>query len=68
MKGALKAAGLGKVLRPKPGTINNDDWKDLQEQAVSIIILYLQPIVLKQIEEYETCTLLFEALEQRFHR
>jgi len=68
VKGALKAAGLGKVLRAKLDGADKDDWNELQEQAVSIIVLYLQPMVLRQIEEYPTCALLFEALEQRFHR
>ena len=31
-------------------------------------MLYLQPHVIKQLEDYADCTLLFEALEKRYHQ
>jgi hypothetical protein len=51
VKSALKASNLGKILRPKPNKVNKEDWKDIQEQAMSIVILYLQSSVLKQLGE-----------------
>ncbi|KAG6550975.1 hypothetical protein Mapa_007590 [Marchantia paleacea] len=34
VKGKLKASGLGKSLKPKPFIFHDEDWKDLQEQAI----------------------------------
>ena len=45
-----------------------EDWNDVQEQAVSTVILYLQPSMLKQIGEHEDCKKLFDALSAQFHR
>lgn len=68
VQGALKATGLGKVLRSKPATTTDEDWKALQEQAVSIVLLYLQPHVLKQLGDFDDCDSLFAALQAKFHR
>ncbi len=35
--------------------------------VVSTIILYLQPHVIKQVEDYNTCKALFEALQREYH-
>ena len=41
VKGVLKATGLGKLLRPKPSEVTDDEWSDMQEMAVSTVMLYL---------------------------
>ena len=67
VKGALKASGLGKVLRPKPEKMNDEDWRDIQEQAVSTVIMYLQPSVLKQLGDHDNCDDLFRELSKQYH-
>lgn len=67
VKSALKASGLGKVLRPKPERGSDEDWMDLQEQAVSTVILYLQPSVLKQVGDHNNCEDLFRELSKQYH-
>lgn len=51
VKGMLKSMGLGMLLREKPYTLSDNEWKDLQEQVVYIVLEYLQPAVLKQVEK-----------------
>lgn len=58
---------LGMLLREKPHTLINIEWNDLQEQAMYIDFKYLQLVVLKQVEEYDKLTVLFEALNKWFH-
>jgi hypothetical protein len=41
VKGALRAYGLGKVLKSRREGVKEEDWNDVQEQAVSTVILYL---------------------------
>jgi hypothetical protein len=60
----LKASGLGKILRTKLEKVNKKDWKDIQEQVVSTVIMYLQPFVLKQLEKHEGCEDLFKELSK----
>ena len=67
VKGVLKASGLGKLLKDKPTDVRQSEWDDMQEQGVSIITLYLQPHLIKQIDEHDTCTSLFTALQQKYH-
>jgi hypothetical protein len=67
VKGVLKASGLGKVLRPKPEKINEEDWRDIQEQVVSTVIKYVQPSVLKQLGEHKSCEDLFKKLSKQYH-
>ncbi|OAE33500.1 hypothetical protein AXG93_1467s1020 [Marchantia polymorpha subsp. ruderalis] len=52
MKGKLRSINLANVLRDKPMHITDIDRKDSQEQAVYIVMGYLDPSVMKQIEEY----------------
>ena len=68
VKGVLRAMGLGRLLKSKPDNVVEDDWKDAQEQVVSTVMLYLQPHVIKQVEDYADCTLLFAALEKKYHQ
>lgn len=67
MKGVLCLTGLGKVLQPQLDNVNDDDWKEMQEQVVSTPMLYLQSQVIKQLEEYIDCKSLFEALQQKYN-
>ena len=62
VKGVFCAMGLGRVLKSKPDNVVEDDWKDAQKQAMSTIMLYLQPHIIKQVEDYAECALLFAAL------
>lgn len=47
---------LGMLLMAKLSTFNNFEWKYLQEQIMSIVILHLQPLILKQMKEYNEIT------------
>lgn len=67
VKNVIKAMGLGKVLKPKPEDVDGDTWSDIQDQAVSIVTLYLKPNVMKQVEELETVNDLFRALQDKYH-
>ena len=68
VKGVLKATGLGKLLKSKPSDASDDEWKDLQEVAVNTVLLYLQPHVIKQVEEHDNLTSLFDALQSKYHQ
>ena len=68
VKGVLKATGLGKLLKPKPSEVTEDDWRDMQEMAVSTVMLYLQPQIIRQVEDYVDCTALFDALQAKYHQ
>jgi hypothetical protein len=68
VKGVLKATGLGRLLKPKPNEMTEEDWENQQEMAVSTVMLFLQPHVIRQLEEYSTCTTLFEALQKKYHQ
>ncbi|OAE19689.1 hypothetical protein AXG93_1847s1540 [Marchantia polymorpha subsp. ruderalis] len=52
VKGKLRSMGLANVLKDKPMHITDIDWNDSQEQAVYIVMGYLDPSVMKQVEEY----------------
>lgn len=56
------------MLNSKPSNYNDQDLKFLKKQNVITVIRHLQPSILKQVDEYNKCTLLFEAFEQRFYR
>lgn len=62
MKGMLKATGSGKLLKTKPEDVLGEDSNDMQEMAVNTVMLYLQSHVIRQLEEYGDCLLLFEVL------
>ena len=68
VKGVLRATGLGKLLKDQPSDVDIDDWQDMQEQAVSTVMLYLQPNVIKQLADYVDCASLFAALQQKYHQ
>ncbi|OAE22425.1 hypothetical protein AXG93_2381s1210 [Marchantia polymorpha subsp. ruderalis] len=68
VKGKLRSMGLANVLKDKPMHITNIDWKDSKEQAVYIVMGYLDTSVMKQVEEYPEVTQLFDALQRRFHQ
>src|SRR5450759_4785523 len=68
VKWVLKATGLGRLLKPKPSTVTEEDWKDMQEMAVNTVMLYLQPHISKQVEEHVDCTALFDALQSKYHQ
>src|SRR5450759_2679350 len=68
VKVVLKATRLGRLLKPKPSTMTEEDWKDMQEMAMNTIMLYLQPHVVKQVEEHVDCTALFDALQSKYHQ
>ncbi|OAE32785.1 hypothetical protein AXG93_374s1120 [Marchantia polymorpha subsp. ruderalis] len=59
--------GLGKVLKPKLLNVDDEDWNEIQDQAVSIVTVYLKPNVLKQVEELDTVTTMFQALQEKYH-
>ena len=68
VKGALQASGLGRMLKPKPEMVEADEWIEMQEIAVSTVIMYLQPQVIKQLkDDFKSCTELFEALVAKYH-
>ncbi|OAE25076.1 hypothetical protein AXG93_1163s1110 [Marchantia polymorpha subsp. ruderalis] len=67
VKNVIKAMSLGKVLKPKPLNVDDEYWNEIQNQAVSIASLYLKPNVLKQVEELETVTTMFQALQAKYH-
>lgn len=66
IQGVLKATGFGKALKPKPDTIGDDEWSDTQEIAVNTVMLYLQPQVIKQIDDHSDCASLFTALKAKY--
>ena len=68
VKGMLKETGLGKLLKPKPSIIDDDEWKDGQEVVVNTVMLYIHPHMIKQVGEYPTCIALFDALEVKYHQ
>ena len=69
MKGVLRASGLGRILTPLSNAVNEEDWKEMQEMAIQTVSQYLQPHVMKDIDEhFESCVELFEALAWKFHR
>jgi hypothetical protein len=68
MKGILKATGLGRLLKPQPSGVDDEQWKDQQEVAVNTVMLYLQPHVIKQVGEYTEVNALFDALEAKYHQ
>lgn len=67
VRNVIKAMGLGKVLKPKPLNVDDEDWNDIQDQTVSTVTFYLKPNVLKQVEELETLTTMFQALQAEYH-
>ncbi|OAE33659.1 hypothetical protein AXG93_4689s1460 [Marchantia polymorpha subsp. ruderalis] len=67
VKNVIKAMSLEKVLKPKPFNVDDEDWNEIQDQAVIIVALYLKPNVLKQVEELETVTTMFQALQAKYH-
>ncbi|OAE32229.1 hypothetical protein AXG93_4525s1100 [Marchantia polymorpha subsp. ruderalis] len=67
VKNVFKAMGLGKVLKPKPLNVDDKDWNEIQDQTLSIVTLYLKPNVLKQVDDLETVTTMFQALQAKYH-
>ncbi len=67
VKSVLRAMGLGKILKPKPSGVDTDEWDDIQEQAVSLVALYLKPAVFKQVEMEADVNKMFETLRQKYH-
>ncbi|OAE27967.1 hypothetical protein AXG93_319s1120 [Marchantia polymorpha subsp. ruderalis] len=65
VKGKLRSIDLANVLKDKPMHITDIDWKVSQEQAVYIVMGYLDTSVMKQVEEYPEVTQLFDALKRR---
>ncbi|OAE26592.1 hypothetical protein AXG93_4542s1130 [Marchantia polymorpha subsp. ruderalis] len=63
----IKPMTLSKVLIPKSLNVDDEDWNEIQDKAVSIVTLYLKPNVLKQVEEMETMTTIFQALQTKYH-
>ena len=68
VKGMLKATGFGRLLKTKPEEVSGEEWNDMQEMAVNTVMLYLQPHVIRQLEEYGDCLSLFEALQRKYHQ
>ncbi|OAE18153.1 hypothetical protein AXG93_406s1210 [Marchantia polymorpha subsp. ruderalis] len=68
VKCKLRSMGLANVLRDKPMHITDIDWRNSQEQIVYIVMDYLDPSVMKQVEEYSEVTRLFDALQKCFHQ
>lgn len=66
VKNVIKAMGLEKVLKPKPLNVDDEEWNEIQDQALSVVTLYLKPNVLKQ-EELEIVTAMFQALQTKYH-
>jgi hypothetical protein len=67
VKGALCAYGLlDKVHKSRLEGVKEEDWNDIQEQTVSTMILYLQPLVLKEIGEHEDSRKLLMGLVRYF--
>jgi hypothetical protein len=66
--GVLEASGLGKVLKSKYEKVNNENFRDIQKQAMSTVINYLQFSVLKQLGEHEKCKDLFKELSKQSHQ
>ncbi|OAE25973.1 hypothetical protein AXG93_1712s1530 [Marchantia polymorpha subsp. ruderalis] len=64
----LKATGIGKLLKTKPEDVPEEDWNNMQEMAVNKVMLYLQPHVIRQLEQYGDCLSLFEALQRKYHQ
>lgn len=67
VKGVLRTMGLGKVLRTRPTTIDEEEWDEIQEQAVSLVFLYLKPNVFKQVAVETNVNELFNSLQQKYH-
>ncbi|CAM6106785.1 unnamed protein product [Calypogeia fissa] len=67
VKGVLRAMGLGKVLRTRPNVIDEEEWDEIQEQAVSLVFLYLKPNVFKQVAVETDVSELFKSLQQKYH-
>ncbi|OAE22523.1 hypothetical protein AXG93_2423s1100 [Marchantia polymorpha subsp. ruderalis] len=67
VKNVIKPMGLGKILKPKSLNVDDKNWNEIQDQAVSIVTLYLKPNVLKQVEELETMTTMFQAFQAKPH-
>ncbi|OAE34133.1 hypothetical protein AXG93_2891s1580 [Marchantia polymorpha subsp. ruderalis] len=67
VKNVIKAMGLGKVFKPKHLNIDDEDWNEIQDQTMSIVIFYLKPNVLKQVDDFETVTTMFQALQTKYH-
>ncbi|OAE20363.1 hypothetical protein AXG93_209s1320 [Marchantia polymorpha subsp. ruderalis] len=68
MKSKLRSMGLANVLQDKSLHIIDIDGRDSQEQAVYIVMGYLDLLVMKQVEEYSQVTQLFDALQRWFHQ
>lgn len=58
---------LRKVLKPKSLNVDDEDWNEIQDQAVSIVHIYLKSNVLKEVEELESVTTMFQALHTVYH-
>lgn len=67
VKSVLRAMGLGKIMKDKPSDMTEEDWDDIQEQAVSIVELYLKPTVFKQVEDKKDVNELFKVLQSKYH-
>lgn len=67
MKGKLKAMDLNKTLGSKSSHYKDNDRINIQEQAMSIVILDLDTLILKHMNEYDEYTLLIESFHQLFH-
>lgn len=55
------------LLRDKFDTLNDIEWKHLHEHVVYNVQGYLQPTILKPVEDYDEVSVLFDALKCQFH-
>lgn len=58
---------LGKFLKPKALNVDDEDWNEIQDQAVTIVTLDLKPNVLKQVKKLEIVIAMFQALQTKYH-
>lgn len=66
--GNSRSIGLTNFLREKPMHISDIDWMDSKKHVVYIVMGHLDPLVMKEVEEYFEVTHLFDALQRRFHQ
>ena len=68
MKNVLRAMGLGRILKPMPSGMDQDEWESIQEQSVSLVSLYLKPSVFKQVAEQTDVTKMFDTLRSKYYQ
>lgn len=58
---------MKKILKLNSLNVDDEDSNEIQDEVVSIMTLYLNSNVLKQVKELKTMTNMFQALQTKYH-